>query len=384
MNQMVKPTVLEMPARPAQESKKERTVPCRQEAIDALPPGEYAVEGVPGLLVRIGKRGASYRLQRRIEGRLVRRNLGMMTAAQAKRAALKAWAQLKPLPADHRVTLEEAWNEYLEQRPLAETTRAGYRDNLKYLADWKGRTLESIGNDRVGVRARYHLIAQKHGQATAASVYRTLRAVYRYAMRAHPDLPLPPTVAVDIRAVPPRNWALDPDQLRQWWAAVQRLNPLKKMFWQTLLLTGARRGSVEALRWRDINLEAGIIHFAVAKGGRAYSVPACKRLMELLRAWREQCPPDAEWVFESPQKPGRHIIAARDDKRGVVSPHHLRHSFRTVLAELGAPGDSARLLMGHALTGDVSRGYISPALVVESLRPWSEAVAAKYAGILRW
>jgi integrase len=74
----------------------------------------------------------------------------------------------------------------------------------------------------------------------------------------------------------------------------------------------------------------------------------------------------------------------RDEKRGVASAHHLRHTYRTVLAELGATPDQARLLLGHSLGGDVSRGYITPHLVIESLRPLAEAVASRYAQVLGW
>jgi integrase len=385
VNQRVGQQVIEMPARPAPEGKKERTVPCRQEVIDALPPGEYAVEGVPGLLVRIGKRGATYRLQRRIDGRLVRRNLGMLTAAQAKRMALKVWAQLKPPAPDGKITLGEAWQRYLEEKPLAPGTRRLYEYTLgKYLPDWQGRSLEQIGQDRAGVRGLYLMLARKHGKALASLVLRQFRAVYNYHRRVNPELPECPTIAVDIAPVKPRDWALSDDELRAWWAGVQRLRPLKQVLWQVMLLTGARRGSVEALRWRDVDVERKLIHFSTAKAGRTYSVPACARLVELLRWWREQCAPDAQWVFESPRKPGRHIIAARDDKRGVVSAHHLRHTYRTTLAQLGCPPDSARLLLGHSLSGDVSRGYITAGLVTESLRPWAEAVAGRYAEVLGW
>jgi integrase len=133
-----------------------------------------------------------------------------------------------------------------------------------------------------------------------------------------------------------------------------------------------------------VDFERALIRFSTAKAGRTYSVPACARLIEQLRTWREQCAPDGEWVFESPQKPGHHIIAARDDKRGVVSAHHLRHSYRTSLAALGCPPDSARLLLGHSLSGDVSRNYITADLVTESLRPWAEAVAERYAEVMGW
>jgi triacylglycerol esterase/lipase EstA (alpha/beta hydrolase family) len=40
------------------------------------------------------------------------------------------------------------------------------------------------------------------------------------------------------------------------------------------------------------------------------------------------------------------------------------------------------MLMGHSMGGDVSRGYITSSLVVESLRPVTNAVAEHYLGIV--
>ena len=39
--------------------------------------------------------------------------------------------------------------------------------------------------------------------------------------------------------------------------------------------------------------------------------------------------------------------------------------------------------MGHSMGGDVSRGYISTPLVIESLRPVTNAVAKKYVEVLK-
>ncbi len=356
--------------------------------VDALPTGigDVRVEGSPGLYVRKGERTASYRVLRKIRGRIVVRVLGEMSLAQARRLAAKTWAELKPRPMRPGLTLAQAWEQYLQEKPLAPKTKRIYSENLeRYLADWKNRPLESLGRDRAGVRARYHEIAKKHGIATASSVFRTFRAIYRYAARADENLPQPPTVAVDIQNVSPRDWALSSDELRHWWAAVQRLSPLKKTFWLTVLLTGARRGSVEALRWQDTDLNRGVIRFSTAKAGRVYAIPACQRLVALLLDWRNECPPDGgDWMFPSPLKPGTHIVETRDERRGVASAHHLRHTYRTVLAELGATPDQARLLLGHSLGGDVSRGYITLHLLIESLRPLAEAVSEYYARILGW
>ncbi|MCS7042626.1 MAG: tyrosine-type recombinase/integrase, partial [Bryobacteraceae bacterium] len=380
-----KAEVVTMPARePGAGGKK--TVRCRQEEIDRIPPGtgDWRVVDVPGLYLRAGARERSFRLQRRVAGKLVTVVLGPMTAAEARRAAMKQWAALKPPTREGKITLAEAWARFLDERRLAERTVFLYRYNLsKYLAGWQDRTLEQIGNDRAGVRALCLRLQRERGMALASQVMRQLRAVYQYWRRVQPDLPETPTAAVDIPTVGSRNWALSPDELKAWWAGVQKLTPLKQVFWQLVLLTGCRRGSAEALRWQDVDLEGATIHFSTAKAGRTYTIPACRRLVKLLREWRQQClPTEAGWVFPSPFKPEAHIACVRDDKRGVASAHHLRHLYRTTLAGLGCPTDLARLLLGHSLSGDVSRGYITPHLLTDALRPWAEAVERRYAEIL--
>lgn len=129
----------------------------------------------------------------------------------------------------------------------------------------------------------------------------------------------------------------------------------------TCLLTGARRGSIETLQWDDIEFDKKTIIFRVTKGDRPYKVPAPDKLLELLIRYRDSGDvPPSNWVFPSPVRPDRHMVAVRDNKRGVASAHHLRHTYRTVLAEFGATSDQARLLMGHSMGGGVSRDYITP------------------------
>jgi integrase len=309
-----------------------------------------------------------------------------MPLSKARREAQRIWNALKPAGPTGKLTLGEAWRQYIDEKPLAASTQRLYRENLqRYLSDWAGRTLESIGEDRAGVRHLYNDLRRNRGVGIASQVIRQFRAVYNYSRKVDLDLPPNPVEAVQIQHPKPRDWALSDEQLRRWWIGVQRLRPMKQTFWLTLLLTGARRDSVRMLRWADVDFDRALIKFSTAKAGRSYSVPMCKRLVELLLRWREQAVPDCEWVFESPVRPGEPLsYQVRDDKRGLVSAHHLRHTYRTVLAQLGCPPDSARLLLGHSLSGDVSRGYITAGLVTESLRPWAEAVAEHYARVLEW
>lgn len=184
-------------------------------------------------------------------------------------------ALLKPHDPQCRFTHAEAWHAYLVERPLSRRSKELYVYNLeRYLPEWKNHTLEAIGNDRAGVRALYHQPARERGVAIAWQVIRMLAAVYRYQRRVAPSLPECPTLAVGLPSIKPRDWALSADQSREWWQAVERLSPVKRMWWLTCLLTGAPRGSIEALRWEDVNFQPEVITFRVTKGDRPYAAPA--------------------------------------------------------------------------------------------------------------
>lgn len=380
-----------------------KLVEANEKAIDALPwgSGTWRVQGTPGLYLRCRAQSKSYYVQRRVRGGLVKRTIGEMTLRAARAEAMRIWSSLRPKPVAGRVTLEAAFEDYIENKlhrglPLAEKTTALYRYNLKhYLGAWRGRSLRDIGEDRAGVRALMAAVTRKHGKATANQVLRLLSAVYRWQRRVDMTLPEPPTVVVDVHHIPARDWALSPEELKRWWShtatvngeqvqrGVSTLGPVKKMWWLTVLFTGARKGSVEALRWDDVNLVTKVLHFRTAKGGRAYTIPLCDKLAELLAAYRERGDViPSQWCFPSSVKDGRHIVDVRNDKDGVPAAHKLRHTYRTILAELGAAPDQARLLLGHSMGSDVSRGYVSAPLLIESLRPICNAVAVRYMDIL--
>jgi integrase len=380
---------------PAEGALQTKIVPANQKEVDALPlnSGMWRVKEIPGLYVRCRAKSKSFLLQRRVRGVLVKHVIGQVSLKAAREQAMKVWSGLEPKPAAKNVvTLGIAIQRYLEEKTLAAKTRKHYEYNAdQYLAEWKSRALREVGNDRAGFRFLIGHIKKKHGVATANQVIRLVSAVYRWQRVIDPSLPEPPTTAVKIEPIRPRDWAYSSAELKQWWdlreqkdgeataLGVKTLGTIKRMWWLTALLTGARKSSIESLRWKEVDLEKKTIFFRVAKGDRPYVVPMSDLLAELLTAYRssDQVPP-SEWLFPSPVREGKHIVGVKNDKEGAGPAHRLRHTFRTTLAQLGASPDQARMLLGHSLGGDVSRGYITPTLVVESLRPLTNSVAEVY------
>jgi integrase len=384
----------------ADEAPKAKVVAANQKAIDKLPlnSGTWRIEGIAGLFVRCRAQSKSFYIQRRVQKQLVKETIGEVSMKKAKEKAAKSWTAMKPKPAPQDVvTLEIAIDRYLEDKQLAESTRTNYKYNAKeYLADWKPRAMHDVGEDRAGFRFLIGQIKKKHGRATSNQVVRLVSAVYRWHRKIDPTLPEPPTTAVEVEPIPARDWAYSAEELKTWWSSqreeedgsmtdmgVETLGVIKRMWWLTALFTGARKGSIEALKWDDLDLAKKTIHFRVTKGDRPYIVPMSDRLAELLTAYKKDDDvPSSKWVFPSSAREGKHIVGVKNDKEGVGPAHRLRHTFRTTLAQLGASPDQARMLMGHSMGGDISRGYITAPHVVESLRPVTNAVAEHYLKIV--
>jgi integrase len=381
--------------------KKTKVVDANQKAVDALPlnSGMWRIKGIPGLYVRSRATSKSFMLQRRVEGDLVKLMLGPLTVKAAKERAMEEWGSLERKPArDGVITFETAVTQYMEAKPLAPKTRFLMKYNLDhYLKDLKGRSLADIGKDRAGVRALQQRITKNHGPATANQTAQLLSAVYRWCRKVQTDLPESPMVVVEKHRIKPRDWAYSADDLKSWWFSqveekdkvirkgVSTLTPIKRAWWLTALFTGARKGSIEALKWADVDFGKKVMHFRVAKADRPYLVPISDALAEILTRYRanKDIPPSRQgWVFPSNVKEDAHIAEVKNIREGVGPAHRLRHTFRTILAQLGASPDQARMLMGHSMGGDVSRGYITSSLVVESLRPLANAVAERYVKII--
>jgi integrase len=381
---------------------KTKAIEPNQKALDALPfaSGDWKVKNIRGLFVRARKTSKSFMLARRVGGKLHRISLGPLTMAEAKQKAVERWNEAGRTPGpDTALTLGAAIEDYIEAKSaagkLAPKTITIMRYNTaRYLSDWTGRGLPEIGATRLEIRRLQQDLTKRHGPSTSNQVVRLMSAVYRWARKVDTRLPENPMVVAEIVHIPARDWAYTPDELRGWWShcanvngkpvarGVVTLGPVKRMWWITALLTGARAGSIEALRWDDLNVQGKRIHFSTAKGGKVYHVPMSDLLAAMLEHYRNDTNvPPSEWVFPS-SKTGGHLVGVKDTPSGVGPAHRLRHSFRTTLAQLGAGPDASKLLLGHSLGRGVSEGYVSVPLMIESLRPWANRVGEYYCAIL--
>jgi integrase len=186
------------------------------------------------------------------------------------------------------------------------------------------------------------------------------------------------------KAAPPTIW--DADQLGTFLDAQHddRLYPL----WRLAAMTGLRRGELAGLRWRDLDLDAGLLHVretVVVVGYRAVAsepkTPKSRRTIGLdpatVAALRQHRARQTEELlaFGIPRTDDGRVFV-REDGRSyhpqqltkmlairakaagvpVVRLHALRHGYATAGLELGVPMKVMSERLGHsslAITADV-------------------------------
>ncbi len=127
---------------------------------------------------------------------------------------------------------------------------------------------------------------------------------------------------------------------------------------------GLRGGEVVMLRVSDIDSKRMLICVEMGKGRRDRQAMLSPQLLELLRAWWQQCRSPG-WLF-----PGRdpllpitvrqlnracHMAADAAGLGSWVSPHTLRHSFATHLLERNTDVRVIQVLLGHAKLDTTAR-----------------------------
>jgi integrase len=130
-----------------------------------------------------------------------------------------------------------------------------------------------------------------------------------------------------------------------------------------LLLTGARRGEVQAMRWADLDLETGVWvkPASTTKQARLHRVPLSGPARLLLAKLRKAANDDAAYVF--PGRLGGHRVELKKDWAEVCKKarikdariHDLRHSYASVLAGAGDSLVVIGRLLGHSQPATTAR-----------------------------
>lgn len=272
------------------------------------------------------------------------------------------------------------------------TLKSGYV--LMHFADWLKKPLAAI--TETALRDRHAKITKGSGAATANRVMKSLRAAWSRARSLNKQLP--PNLLKGGEAE--RGWAwneeneggavIDPQDLPGWWQKVHEMPPVRRDWSLFALFTAARRDDVKRLRWDDVDLEHGTVHFPCPKGGpkKAYTIPVCTFLVDLLRKRKAenqiQFGDAGGWVFPTRHRTEGVTHLRQPAEYGYVDgkkvpvlprPHGLRRTWITA-ADGRVPTKVAERLSNHAMDRGVNashRRYQMPG--EDEMRAAAETVA---------
>ena len=120
------------------------------------------------------------------------------------------------------------------------------------------------------------------------------------------------------------------------------------------LLTGARRGEICSLRWRDVDLKNKTVTFNQTKNGEIRKVPLSDPAIALLRCrFSQRVKGMNDWVFPAEKSDGpvdvSHRFGRFAKKAGLEDFrfHDLRHSAASAMARAGVPERQMPEVLGH-------------------------------------
>lgn len=158
--------------------------------------------------------------------------------------------------------------------------------------------------------------------------------------------------------------------------------------------TGLRIGEILNLRWRDIDLQNGVLQVQNGKGGKARALAITKSLSLQLQIWRKSQRVERshanwwdsgeDWLittsigtkFDNQNFRAHHFNPLRDAIAPGVTPHSFRHGLATRLLEAGIPMRVVAEQLGHSstrITEDIY-SHVSPGLS----RAAAEAIETVY------
>ncbi|KAF0235296.1 MAG: integrase family [Desulfovibrionaceae bacterium] len=332
-----------------------------------------------GLAVRVAPTGTKTWIFRYLfEGTPRRMSLGKypsMTLAEAREAHGKALADVergidpgavatdakrarKAAPTFHDL-LEEFWT-----RELKATKSGPERKRLvekDALPAWRTRKAKDITRRDIVV-----LMDEVRDRApiTANRLLGVLARMFNFAAERG-IIENSPATHIRRPSEAPRVRVLTDDELRCFWFGLDKADmyPATRLVLRMILLTGQRPGEVTGMTWGEVEGEWWNIPATRMKGGQAHRVPLTPLSLEVIEQARRYSG-GRPFVFASSQQATRSAsITVHSLSRGVLrhrvemgitehyTPHDLRRTCRTRLAEIGVDDVVAEKVLGHQLQG---------------------------------
>jgi integrase len=226
-----------------------------------------------------------------------------------------------------------------------------YKNHGVFFAD---RDVETIS--RRDVQDWFDEIAKEKGEQGATRALNLLSAVINWALKREliPDIKNP-CIHIDRFPQTSRSRFLSSEEFQTFINALENESPQMRDFFWLCLLTGARKGNVQSMRWSELDLGLKIwkIPANKFKNGDDQNIPLIEQALNILEH-RKIVAVKSEWVFPSTGKTG-HLMEpkrawTRILKRAGLDDlriHDLRRTMGSYLAINGASSYVIGQVLGH-------------------------------------
>jgi integrase len=339
-------------------------------------PVVYRGERVAGLYEReTGDGRLVYEWRRKVDGKMVRRTLEASTATDAIREARAEAARIEDgarLVGRSTVTLQELRDAFAEwatgpASTLAESTRALYLLRLdKHVLPALGTSTRVQDVTPAHLRATIDkLTAGKQAGSTVRGAVVATSALFRHAVRRG-IVASNPVRQLERGDRPSGKRTSEPRYLdrKQLDRLLAELGDEFRPVAACCAFAGLRISEALALRWRDVDLDAGMLELGAAgtkTPGSAQPVPMTADLVRELKAHRKRVGstlarvrPDA-LLFPHDRRNALRAIYKAGDDAGLnpdgmekVGLHDLRHSCAGLLFAANVPAPTIAAILRHA------------------------------------
>jgi len=360
-----------MKAKQVKTAKRIPFTPARLTALTPPPKGRDVFHDArcQGLILVVSDTGGKvFYLYRRIHGQPRRVRLGRfpgLPVADARRAVQEhvgAIAAGRDPSAARRAaknapTLAEAFAFYLETHAKIHnrTWRGDERRYARHLAAWGKRRIEEITiqdvaalHSRIGRTARYQ----------ANRVLSLLSVVWNTCRRAGLIRGANPCEDVKHFREQSRDRFLDAEELRRFLAALEKCpdTDARDVF-ALCLLTGARRGNVQGMRWADLDLAGGVwrIPGPESKNAEPLLIILAPPAVGVLERRRREAgdPPPSPWVFPASRSRSGHLEEPKKAWAALTKKARLEglrmHDLRRTLGSWQAAAGVSLPVIGKSL-----------------------------------
>ncbi len=347
----------------------------------------------PGLCVCVTAAAArTFYLYRWDNGRPLRQRLGTvgeLTVEQARTMARTLTGesvqgvdiQARKRAAREEITFGELFGRWMEYaREHKRTFPEDQRKYDKFLATWAGRRLSDI--DATDVERLHNRVRVQSGPYQANRVLELVKAMFRRGVDQRIWKGDNPAATVKKFQEHSRERFLQPDEMQAFFKALAAAPLDQQDFFLLLLMTGQRRGAVQAMRWVDVDLDGAVwtVPAVYSKSKASVTLPLVPRAVEILDARQN----DLDFVFPSRGKTG-HLVEPKKGWQEIVTAaglHGLRmHDLRRTLGSWQASAGVSLGIIGKSL-GHAHGSRATNVYARLELQPVREAVNAATSAIL--